>query len=149
MAATIFRVVNWAPNEVIDEEKVEQINTNIVWLRDNTPRAAYTLPGGLRRVEGLRLVAGRQPFGAKKSGTSTATVNFGTNLFVENCQPLITTGIVSTKQTELFCIINGIGQVQPDNRGFQITVSVDKKGKKRDKFKGCHVTWHALGYYTA
>lgn len=149
MASTIFRVVNWAPNEVLDEEKMEQINSNIVWLRDNTPRSVYTLPSGIRRIEGLRLVAGRQAFGGKKSGQSTATVNFGSNLFVDNCQPLITTGTVSTKQTDLFVIINGIGQLQPDNRGFQITVSVAKNGKKRDQLKGCHISWHALGYYTA
>jgi hypothetical protein len=143
-----FKVVNWTPNEVVGEEKMEQMNTNMVWLRDNTPRAIYTLPSGFRRDTGLRIAAGRTNFAARRSDTARSTVYFN-NLFVEGCQPIITTGLISNKQVNVVHAISGIGQLHPDARGFEINVAVNASKKKHDKIKGFYVSWIAMGYYVA
>jgi len=146
MAATPFRAVNWSPNELVGEDKMTQISANMNWLRDNTPRVVYTLPSGLRRVEGVRIASGRIMIAARKSDDATATVRFS-NFFSSRCQPNITTGIVATGQVRIFCVTHGIGQLQPDDRGFQVVVNIAAENKKTDKIaKSFYVHWQAMGY---
>ena len=147
MAATTFKVINWSPNEVISKDKMDSINQNTVWLRDNSPRAYYSTPD-VSREQGLRIASGRKPIPAGKNDSDTVTVHFK-NLFASKCQPIITTGIVSNNQRKIFCVISGLGQLHPDNRGFDIHVNVSAGKEKNDKIKGFHVTWQALGYYTS
>lgn len=146
MAATPFRAINWSPNELIGEDKMDQMAANMNWLRDNTPRAVYTLPSGVRRVEGLRMAAGRVLISARKSDSATASVRFG-NFFSARCQPIITTGIVATQQEKIFCIVNGFGELHPDHRGFEVQVNVAADLDKNDFIKrSFYVTWQAMGY---
>lgn len=147
MAATPFRAVNWSPNELIGEDKMDQMSANMNWLRDNTPRAVYTLPGGTQRVEGVRVVSGKVVIGARKTDTAEATVRFG-NFFSTQCQPVITTGIVSGNTRKLFVVYKGIGQLQPDHRGFEVMVKSDNGTAKREASipNTFYVAWTALGY---
>ena len=126
---------------------MDQLANNVQWLFENTPRAMYTLPSGLRRVEGVRMSAGRVLIPRRtKSDTASATVRFG-NFFSSSCEPIITTGIVTTHQRKIFVIINGIGRLNPDHTGFQVEVEVAAEGKKKDKIANSfYVTWQALGY---
>lgn len=144
MATTPFRAVNFQPNQLLTEELLDQLATNQTWLYENTPRAVYTY-GNLRRREGVRIVSGRALIGATKKDSASTTVRFG-NFFSANCNPNVTTGIVSAQQREFFCTIDGIGQMMPDNRGFQIHVSLNAK-KKADKIaRNIYVSWNAMGY---
>lgn len=147
MASTPFRVVNWSPNELIGEDKMDQMNSNMTWLRDNTPRVYYTLPSGFRRVEGVRIAAGRALIPPKKTDNATAQVYFN-NLFSQGCQPIVTTGIVSSSQRHIFAVVNGLGSTtQPDNRGFGIFVKIMTGNKKTNFIKhSFYVSWMALGY---
>jgi len=148
MAAEPYRAVNWSPNEVIGEDKMDQMSANMNWLRDNTPRAVYTLPSGLRRVEGVRIASGRVMIAARKSDDGSATVQFN-NFFSARCQPNITTGIVAAGiPNRVFCFINGIGDVlAPDERGFQVWVNIASESKKTDRInKSFYVHWQAMGY---
>ena len=147
MATTPFRAVNWSPNELIGEDKMDQVSNNINWLRDNTPRVIYTLPSGVQRVEGIRIASGRVLIGARKSEDANAEVRFG-NFFSNQCQPNITTGIVSAHTRRLFAVIRGIGQLQPDNRGFEVLVRAANETKKQDAsiVYNFYVSWHAMGY---
>lgn len=147
MAATTFKVVNWSPNEVLSQAKMDTINQNTIWLRDNSPRAYYST-SQVTREQGLRIAAGRKTINETKDDSATVRVHFD-NLFVENCQPIITTGIVSNNQVKVFCTLSGLGKVHPDNSGFEIHVNVDYGKAKQDKIKGFHVHWQALGYYTS
>ena len=81
-----------------------------------------------------------------KSDSASATVRFN-NFFSARCEPIITTGIVSGHQPRIFCVVNGIGKLQPDDRGFNVQVNVAAEKKKNDKIaKSFYVTWSAMGY---
>lgn len=142
-----FKAVNWTPNERIGERKTNQMADNADWLMLNTPRAVYTLPGGLRRNEGVKIAAGRVLVGQRnKSDSANVTVRFG-NYFSPRCEPIITTGIVSNHQVKIHHTINGIGRLQPDARGFNVGVSIAADKKKQDKIAhSFYVTWQAVGY---
>lgn len=142
-----FKAINWTPNEIIGEQKFDAMTDNAEWLFNNTPRAIYTLPGGMRRVEGVRVAAGRVMIAKKNDADSaTATVRFG-NFFSVRAEPLITTGIVADHQTKIFCVVNGIGKLQPDHQGFNVSINIAAEGKKNDKIKkSFFVAWQALGY---
>lgn len=142
-----FKAVNWTPNEKLGETKTNQMADNAQWLYDNTPRAVYTLPGGLRRIEGVRIAAGRVIIAKnKQSDSETTQVRFG-NFFSTRCEPIITTGIVAEHQARIFCVTNGIGKLQPDHRGFNVSVNIAAEGTKNDAIlRSFYVTWQAMGY---
>lgn len=142
-----FKAINWVPNEVIGERKFDQMTDNAEWLYNNTPRAVYTLPGGLRRAEGVKIASGRVIIAKQvKRDSATTTVRFG-NFFTVRCEPIITTGIVAEHQTRIFCVINGIGRLQPDHRGFNVGVNIAAERAKNDKIsRSFYITWQAMGY---
>jgi hypothetical protein len=142
-----FKAVNWTPNELLAEAKTDQMGDNADYLFTNTPRAIYTLPGGLRRAQGVKIASGRVLIAKDtKSDSASATVRFG-NFFTALCDPIITTGIVSEGQAKIFCVINGIGQLQPDNTGFQVGVNIAAESKKKDNIRhSFYIAWQAMGY---
>ena len=142
-----FKAVNWSPNELLAEAKTDQMADNATWLYNNTPRAIYTLPGGIRRVEGVRLAAGRAVITRRKADYAGVSIYFG-NFFSMRCEPIITTGVVSIGQTKVFCTINGLGnRVQPDHTGFNAWVQVAAATKKDDKIaRTKYVTWEGRSY---
>jgi hypothetical protein len=144
---TSYKAVNWTPNEVIGETKMDRMTGNADYLFARTPRTVYTLPSGLTRAEGVRIAAGRVVIAKNtKRDSATAQVNFG-NFFSSRCEPLITTGIVSEGQQRIFAVINGIGRLQPDARGFQTTVNIAAEADKNDAImRSFYVTWQAVGY---
>ncbi len=141
-----FKALSWTPNELIGERKTKQINENAEYLYLNTPRAVYTLPGGLRKPDGIKIASGKALITKRDRDTASVEVRFG-NFFSSRCQPNITTGIIAVGQPRIFCIINGIGTLLPDSRGFQVTVNIDAGQKKNDKIaRSFYVAWNAMGY---
>lgn len=141
-----FRAINWTPNEMVGERKMDQLAENSDWLYQNTPRAIYTLPGGIRRPEGVKLASGRIVIGKSNDVTVTASVRFG-NYFSTQCEPLITTGIVNEGQPRIFCVYSGLNRMLPDHRGFEVKVHI-AAGKDENKkiSKTFYVAWQAMGY---
>jgi hypothetical protein len=144
----VFRAVNWTPNEIIDDPKMDVIVANADYLYVNTPRAIYTLPGGISRDEGVKIASGRVMIPKNmKSDTATVEVRFG-NFFSSRCEPIITTGVITKGQVRTFCVINGLGgKLQPDSRGFNVSVNIGAEAKKNDKIlRSFYVAWQAIGY---
>jgi hypothetical protein len=144
MGTTTFKPVNWNPNEIVSEEKMDQIANNVQWVKENKPDALYTLPQGTKRYSGVKVCGGRAiiPPNAK-SDTANVRVRFS-NFFTSRCQPLITTGVVSN-HIRTFCIVNGINGLIPDDTGFEIQVM--KFSQKQENInKTFYVNWIALGY---
>jgi hypothetical protein len=140
-----FKALNWSPNEMIGEAKMDTMTDNSEFLFANTPRALYTLPG-IARVEGVRIASGRALFTARNTDSAGVTVTFG-NFFSNGCQPIITNGIMSEGQIMIFAVIHGIGVLVPDNSGFQIEVNIAQTDKKLDKItRAFYVSWQAMGY---
>lgn len=141
-----YKAVNWSPTELLGQTKTNQLGINADWLFQNTPRSIYTLPGGLVRTEGVKVATGRALVTKRNSDTAAVTVRFA-DFFTTDCEPIITTGIVSEGQTRIFCTINGIGKLQPDNTGFQAWVNIAAEHKKNDRIaRSFYVTWQAMGY---
>jgi hypothetical protein len=146
MAATPYRPINWAPNEIITEDKMDQMANNVQWIKENKPDALYTLPGGTKRYTGVKIAGGRVMIPPHpKTDTATATIRFG-DFFTNRCQPIITTGILSN-HIMTFCITNGINGLIPDNTGFEIHAKYFSDGKKKSTIgKSFYIQWQALGY---
>ena len=142
-----FKAINWTPNEKLAERKTDQLATNAQWLYDNTPRAIYTVPGGINRVEGVKMAAGRVIIPKKtKTDSASTRVSFG-NFFTTSCQPIITTGIVADFQSRIFCTIHGIGTLHPDNNGFVVGINIAAEIKRNDHIASSfYVAWQAMGY---
>ncbi len=141
-----FKAINWTPSEAIGEAKMDAMTHNAEWLYLNTPRGIYTTSGGLRRVEGVRIACGRVLVAKRKSDSATVQVRFG-NFFSTRCDPIVTTGVVSDAQTQIFCVVSGIGQLLPDSRGFNAGVNVAAEAEANDKIsESFYVTWQAMGY---
>lgn len=141
-----FKAINWSPNEVIGETKMDQLSTNLDWLFRNTPRAVYTY-GGIRRSEGVKLMGGRIliPKDTKRD-TASKQVSFG-NFFTVNSTPLVTTGIVSDNQGRIFCTLSGIGRMLPNHTGFIARVNINALAKRNDKItKSFYIDYSAMGY---
>lgn len=145
MTTTAFKAVSFSPNELISDPKMDIITDNEDFLFRNTPRAIYTLPG-IARVEGVRFASGRALISRSVSDSASVDVTFG-NYFSNGCQPIITNGIISDNQTQVFCVVHGIGKIIPDHTGFRIEVNIAATNKKLDKIaRGFYVTWTAMGY---
>lgn len=146
MAATAFNPISWSPSENITDEKMQQYADNLQWVYDNTPRALYTNPSGLKKPTGVRIVAGKALITARNAQTASVRVQFG-NAFSNGCFPIITTGINNTFQDRVFSRFQGIGQVQPNHTGFQLFIEIPSYTKTKEIIKNnFYVHWTAIGY---
>lgn len=140
-----FKALNWSPNEVLDEPKLDTLSGNLDYLFANTPRALYTVPG-IARTEGVKLVSGKAVMGPAPSNSSVVTVTFG-NYFSNGCQPNITTGVISNRHKMIFDSYWGIGKTIPDHTGFQIQIVFGSPNNKVYQITGTpYVAWMAMGY---
>lgn len=146
MASTEFQVVSWQPRDVVSNDKLDAMVNNDQWLRDNTPRARYS-GNGVQKDTGIRIASGLAliPAGGK-AADKAANVNFN-NYFSESCIPIVTTGIVSGTQRQLFVTIDGPGSgLQPTRDGFQVHAHVVSSSKSKKFTKNIYISWHALGF---
>lgn len=143
--AEAFQAVSFQPNQLLDENILNQLASNQTWLFENKPSAVYTYRA-IRRQEGVKIISGRALIGATKSNNAHTTVRFG-NFFSSGCNPNITNGIVSGNQRKFYVTIDGIGVTYPDNRGFQIHVYLGGNAKKQEKItNSIYISWQAMGY---
>lgn len=145
MSSTPFKVISWSPQDPITNDKLDAMVNNDNWLRDNMMVGRYSA-NGVRRSQGVRMASGLALITAGKSASRTRGVTFG-NYFSESCKPIVTTGIVSSSQRQIFATIDGPGsKPQPQRDGFQVHVHVESKNKKKKISRNFYVSWHALGY---
>jgi hypothetical protein len=142
MTATPYKPVSWSPKELISSDKMAQLANNSQWLFENTPRSNYNAYG-VSRATGVKLAAGIQIFGASKANNQTRPVYFN-NFFSAACHPVVTTGVISF-QRRTFVIMNGLGVLHPDQRGFEITVECDSTTANKIE-RSFYVTWMAMGF---
>lgn len=145
MASTAFKVVSWAPLEPITDEKLDAMVSNDNWLRDNMMYGKYSA-NGVNREIGTKMLSGLALITSGKSASSSRDVSFG-DTFSESCKPIVTTGIVSSSQRQIYATIDGPGnKPQPTRDGFQVHVYVQSKNKNKKISRNFYVSWHALGY---
>ena len=146
MASKEFVAVTWSPQQLIDEDTLDQINNNLIYLRNQSVNGAYmNLNNGVTDV-GIKLLCGRKMIAPRAGDTAVVTVSFA-KLFTPGTVPVITTSITSADgKVKIFSVINGIGQDQPSHQGFQCKVNLAVDNKKKDKItKPLYVNWIAMG----
>lgn len=145
MASTPFQVVSWNPLDPITDDKLDAMVNNDNWLRDNQVRGRYGA-NGVNKDTGIRIASGLALITSGKSAQKSKYVSFG-NYFSDSCKPIVTTGIVSASQRQIYATIDGPGsKPQPTRDGFQVHVHVTSSNKKKKISRNFYVSWHALGY---
>lgn len=145
MASTSFKVISWSPGDVITDYKLGALVNNDQWLRDNSLRARY-VGHGVSRSENIRMLTGLVQIPSGKAANASKSVSFN-GFFSDGCHPIVTTGIVSSSQRQIFATIDGPGKnLQPDRSGFTMHVHVNSNNKKQKISRNFYVSWHAIGY---
>lgn len=145
MASSPFKVVSWSPREPLTNEKLNAMVTNDNWLRENMMRGRYSA-NGVYRATGIKMASGLALITSGKAATKTKYVSFG-SYFSESCKPIVTTGVVSAAQRQIWATIDGPGsKPQPTRDGFQIHVYVNSTNKKKKIARNFYVSWHAIGF---
>jgi hypothetical protein len=146
MANKEFVAVNWTANQIIDEDSMDQMNSNLVWMRNHKVEGKYQHLNNATTEIGLKILCGRKQITPRKKDTAIVQVGF-TKLFTPNSTPVITTSITSPAQVRFFSVINGIGRLHPNHQGFECKVNVAADSKKNDRLaKSIFVNWIAMGY---
>lgn len=143
MAATPFRPVSWAPDELITESKLDQIANNAQWLFENDVRGKYDAHG-VRRTSGVKIAAGTCLVYASVYGTQTRGIYFG-GFFSTASRPMVTTGIISF-QLRTWVVVNGFGVLFPDHRGFEVQVCCMTAAMKPKIERNFYINWTAVGF---
>lgn len=142
-----YRAVHWEPLDVISDEVMDRMSSNIQAIHDYTPRARWSA-GTLTHTQGIKISSGRHLIPKQKGNEATATVRFG-GFFSGNCQPNITTGINARMQQNIYCTISGTpgAGLTPNNDGFVLHVQIAKEdGEKKKIARNIWVHWIAMGY---
>lgn len=145
MASTEFVAVTWQPNQLIDEDSLDQISNNLIFLRNQMVDGKYMQLNSGVTDTGLKLLCGRALITPRNSDTATVRINFA-SMFTVGTVPVVTTSITSSNRIKIFHTIRGIGSFHPNHQGFEAKVNLDYDSKKKDKIKStlC-VNWIAMG----
>jgi hypothetical protein len=146
---TPYKALEFAKNDVITKDDVDQMQTNLQYIKDNTPRGRFIGPRKIHNSLNV-LIAGRTPIRKNtKSRSAYVKVEFPARAFDPGCRPAITTGIVSDQTSKIFCVVNGPGGTDyPTATGFDISVVVSKDSAQNSIIRDFWVDWHAYGYRT-
>ena len=143
-----YRAVSFVDGETITLDKMNQMETNLQWINDNTPRGRYYRASG-SPLDVRTIVVGGKALVKKniKSDSAKVSVRFG-RAFSSSCTPNVTVGICSDFQTKIFCVVNGPkGKLFPDATGFEIYVNIAADKATEDRIrKDFWIHWHAFGY---
>lgn len=146
MAQKEFVAVTWSADQLLDEDSMDQLNNNTVYLRNQMVDGKYMhLNNGVVDV-GIKILCGRKQITPRKTDTALVRVGFA-KMFTPDSQPVITTSLTSPGPVKFFHAINGIGRLHPNHQGFECKVNVYADTKKNDKFaSSIWVNWIAMGY---
>src|SRR5690349_8715659 len=124
MAIAPFVGVQWQPLDLIDESKMDDMSNAIQFVHDNTPRARVEVPGAGGRTQGLRIAGGRVtiPRNGKKDQHVEGVLFAG--FFTGGCSPIVTLGVQSKNQQDIFHTFYGLDAAAVDHRGMNISIEV-------------------------
>lgn len=146
MAVKEFVAVTWTANQIIDEDSLDQLNSNMVYLRNQGVNGKYLHLNNGAVDTGIKILCGRRQITPRKSDTALVRIGFG-KMFTPDSAPVITTSLTSPGAVKFFTVINGINRLHPNHQGFECKVNVAADSRKNDKFaKSIFVNWIAMGY---
>lgn len=145
MASREFVAVSFAPSQLLDEETLDQINDNTVFLRDQSVDGLYQHGSGGGTSTGLKIVCGRNLVKPRKGDTASIQIRFNT-FFTPESSVVVVASANTTRQTKTFITVEGIGRTVPNHTGFIANVNVDYAKERYDKIRTMYINWIAMGY---
>lgn len=145
MPSTPFKIVSWSPNDAITDEKLMAMVNNDTYLRDTMVRGWYN-SSGRSKTDGVKVACGLALITAGKQQVKARAVSFG-NFFSDGCYPVVTTGIVSASQRQIYATIMGAGGgILPTRNGFTAYAKVAPTSKKKFITRNFYISWMAMGW---
>lgn len=146
MAATPFKVVSWAPFDPVDIDKLNAMVSNDNYLKDNMVKGHYGLPN-VSRDQGVRIMSGVALIPVANQANWYRNVSFG-GFFSDGCTPILTTGIYSNSQRQIFVTVQGPGgSFWPTRDGCQLWANVwSATASGRRITKNFYITFIAIGF---
>jgi len=145
MAVTEYKPVYWNI-ETLDKDKLNTMTANDQYFYENMPKVMFN-SYGIKRTNGVKMMAGVVITPVSKTANSTARYDFGT-FFSSGCKPIIVTGTQPTSaRGRIHVMVRGINSNYPDNRGFVVTSSADElTGKNNVMDAKIYVHFLAIGW---
>lgn len=144
-----YKAITWEPLDLVSDWNMDQMTANIQAVHDFTPRAKYTVQGGISTAENVKILSGRRVVPKNgKSPEQSVDVGFGT-FFSSNCQPNVTIGINSRVQQNIFATFRGQpGQgLAPNSTGMRVDILIaEEAGEKKKIAQPFYIHWQAMGY---
>lgn len=143
---TPYKAVSFERNDIVTIDALDQLQANNQWIHDNTPRGRFYRGDTHLDVRSV-IIGGRVNVPANnKSPSARVPVKFG-KAFKSECRPHVTTGIISDKRPDIFCVINGPNATDhPTDVGFDVVVLMNPVTNKEVIKNAFAVAWHAFGY---
>lgn len=157
MVATPYKTITFDDGDVITLDTLDQMQSNLQWIKDNSPRSRTFLSDDTWMSTRTVILAGKVKINPnKKSDTGKAIVHLPP-LFDPACTPMVTTGIIATWTRKIHCTVTGLGAASlPSAAGFEVYANVGLENmkakkvadrKKNDKLKKpVWISWIAYGY---
>lgn len=147
MAAKQFVPVSFNSKQLIDQDTLNQINNNMVWLRDRSVTGNWLPPDGGGVINtGIKFQAGTVTLPKDKNEQVGKDVHFAANIFTPGTNPIVTATVVCSWSNKITPTVSGIGQNRPDDRGFHVVVKAYGATNKKDNIaKPVFVNWIAVG----
>lgn len=145
MPSKYFTAVNWSPGQLIDEDSLDQMNNNEVFLRDQMVDGKYMFDWGGQVDTGVKILCGRVYIPPQNVQVTYGTVGFP-QLFTPQSQPIVTATILSQEQCAHEYIVHGIGTYFPDHRGFQFKLKISNAYPKKTLDQPLYFQYIAMGY---
>lgn len=145
MPASPYKATTWG-DEPVYKDKLNQMVNNDQWIYENMPRVNFSTYG-IKRTNGIKVLAGIAIAPAALSVNSKTTYNFGT-FFSSGCKPVIVTGTQPTSGRGRYHVVfRGIGTPYPDHRGMEVTASTDELVAKNNVMDArVYVHFVAIGW---
>lgn len=145
MVATPYKAVTWG-DEPVYKDKLNQMTNNEQWLFENAPTVQFNTYG-IKRTNGMKIMAGIAVIPASKASSGLATFNFGT-FFSSGCKPVIVTGTQPTgSQMRFHVLVKGIDGYYPDHRGAVFIAGADSLNTKLNVMSSkVYVHFIAIGW---
>lgn len=143
MAVTPFRHIDFVEHEPVTKEKLDQFQSNVQWIVDNTPITLHVNDLGQSSISNLIVVGGRANL-ALTYGKASASILFN-GAFDSSTKPVVTISVISDTYKHIWATQRGLdSSVFADARGFVVSVAAQDT-YTLNLHPTVYVDWMAIG----
>jgi len=142
-----FIPISFSPGQLLDEDTLDQMAANELFLRDASVDGKYVNEYGAIVDNNIKLMCGMTIIPPQNVSVVYGTVAFPAMFTPGVMGPTIATSILSPGQNKFMHVVYGIGQYYPDHRGFQFKINVRAGQDDNAIFSDTiMLQWIAMGY---